>query len=68
LSVEELLLTLNAAYDKEARYNKFMAALQGVDMEENNKDPEARDITKLTGSQAQQAGFGIGVGLGYVEE
>jgi hypothetical protein len=54
-------------YDREGRQNKFLAALQGVDVEEKS-DPIANDVVKLQGYQAKEAGFGIGLGLGYLEE
>lgn len=69
LSVDELLKTVSALYERESRHNKFMAAMQGVDLEESKKvAPEENDITKLKGFQAQKAGFGIGNGLEYVLE
>lgn len=43
-----------------------MAAIQGVDLNESSED-EAEDVTTLQGWQAKEAGFGIGLGLGYVE-
>jgi len=57
------LLTIKAIYDKENRYNKFQALLQGVDIDENAGVSE--NITELDGWRASQAGFGIGVGLGH---
>lgn len=69
LCVDELLLTVKAIYEKEGRHHKFMAALEGVDLEEESKvDPTENDITKLKGYQAAKAGFGIDQGLGYVVE
>lgn len=69
LSVEELLATLKAIYSKEDRFNKFQAALQGVDLDEKSNDEElVSDVKTLTGYSASKAGFGIGLGLGYVEE
>jgi hypothetical protein len=67
LCFEELLVTLNAAREKERRDRVFFAALQGVDLEEEAPDPVTNDIVKLKGYQAQQEGFGIGMGLGYME-
>jgi hypothetical protein len=61
-----LLLTIKAIHEKENRTNRFMAAIQGVDLNESS-DEEPEDITKLKGWQAKEAGFGIGMGLGYVE-
>jgi hypothetical protein len=62
-----LVLTIKAIHEKEDRHNRFLAAIQGVDLESSNKD-EQSDVTTLKGWQAKEAGFGIGVGLGYVEE
>lgn len=45
-----------------------MAAIQGVDLNESSSDEESEDVTTLKGWQAKEAGFGIGLGLGYVEE
>lgn len=42
---------------------KFMAQLQGIDMDDQNA--EVDDIANLKGVHASQAGFGIGLGLGY---
>jgi hypothetical protein len=69
LSVEELLATLKAIYNREDRNNRFQAALQGVDLDEKSDDEElVSDVRTLTGYSASKAGFGIGLGLGYVEE
>ena len=67
LCYEELLVTLNASREKERRDRIFFAALQGVDLEAEEPDPVNNDIVKLKGYQAQQEGFGIGMGLGYME-
>lgn len=66
--MEELVATLNALREKEVRNNKFLAALQGIDMDEDQKQEEEdeNDITKLKGWRADKEGFGIGHGLGYV--
>ena len=63
LSIDELLATLKAIREKEHRNNKFLAAMQGIDLEE-----EKEDITTLKGIHANKEGFGIGMGLGYVSE
>jgi len=73
LCFEELLVTLNAAREKEKRDRVFFAALQGVDLEESTSSPSSSsksqygDITELSGFKAAQEGFGIGMGLGYAE-
>lgn len=38
LTLEELYLLMNSMHDRDQRHNKFMAALQGVDLDEGNKD------------------------------
>ncbi len=64
LSLEELLAVLNAQRRQERDKQKFLAALQGVDL----SDPEPLDITELSGYDAVQAGFGIGIGLGHATQ
>lgn len=61
LSLDELLATLNAYRDQKREEQKFLAALQGVDLSES----EPADITDLRGYDAAQQGFGIGMGLGH---
>lgn len=80
----ELTITLNALRDVEHRKNKFLGAIQGIDIDEGSEnndqssfeDIKARvfsggqakdssDILSLQGINAQQAGFGIGLGLEY---
>lgn len=69
--------------NKEYADKKFLAALQGVDLDESREpgtgpktfedirrealgdDPNTNDIANLKGSLAHEAGFGIGLGLGY---
>lgn len=84
LSMPELTTTLNAKREADYREKRFLAAMQGVDLdkqtgqqEENawekmkarvfsgGKAKDANDITALQGVNAQKAGFGIGMGLGY---
>lgn len=36
LSMQELIATLGAMHEKENRHNKFLAAIQGIDLTENN--------------------------------
>ena len=66
LSIEELMATLNAVRDKDFKEKKFLAALQGVDLE--GEEDKVQDVTSLTGAQASKDGFGIGLGLGYIVE
>jgi len=79
----ELILTLEEANKKEYEDKKFLAALQGVDLDENNSsgaktfedirrealgdDPATNDVANLKGSLARQEGFGVGQGLMYEE-
>jgi hypothetical protein len=84
LSMPELTTTLNAKREADYREKRFLAAMQGVDLDkQTGKDQEnawekmkakvfskgktsnPNDITSLQGYAAQQAGFGIGMGLGY---
>lgn len=67
MSIEELLATLNAKRKKDAEDKKFLAALQGVDLDEGSPD-QGEDITKIAGYRARQEGFGIGEGLGHIVE
>ena len=45
---------------------KFLAGLQGIDLEEESSQDE--DITSVKGIRANQDGFGIGLGLGHIVE
>ena len=78
LSMPELIATLNAMYKKEERSQKFMAAIQGVDLDKaTGKDEKvttlqeihARVQARLTGdlekAKAIEYGFTPEVGLGY---
>ena len=61
-----MLVTLDAIRKKDAADKKFLAALQGVDLDEDSSQGE--DIAKISGYRAQQDGFGIGEGLGHIVE
>mgnify|MGYP003704613813 FL=1 len=63
--MEELLATLTAMRNRTEAEQKFLAALQGVDLDEKSSHD---DITNLKGFTAQNEGFGIGLGLGHVVE
>jgi hypothetical protein len=86
LSMPELLATLSAKRDLDYQEKKFLAAIQGVDLDKqtgkgkanaweemkarvfsNGKTGDPNDIVSFQGIKAQQAGFGIGAGLGYVD-
>jgi hypothetical protein len=60
LSIDELLATLDAYRKQKRDERKFLAALQGIDI-----DREPADIVQLSGYEAAQEGFGIGMGLGH---
>jgi len=65
-----LIATINAMREKEQRERVFLAALQGVELEESEKlldQSKNSDITTLTGYNAAMEGFGIGAGLGFME-
>jgi hypothetical protein len=87
LSMPELMITLEQKREAEYQEKKFLAAMQGVDLDETSgqkeEDPweamkarvaaatsgigngDPNDITALQGVRAQQAGFGIGMGIDY---
>jgi hypothetical protein len=74
----ELVATLNAVYKREERSQKFMAAIQGIDIDKVTNNSEkattlqqihARVQARLTGdlekAKAIEYGFTPEVGLGY---
>lgn len=86
LSIPELTAILAAKRKDDHENRKFLAALQGVDLDDGNdskktssfQDIKARvfsggqakdsnDIISMQGINAQQAGFGIGMGLEYTD-
>jgi hypothetical protein len=67
LSINELDAILNSMREKEHREMKFMASLQGVDLDEAAKEPE--DVTALKNARiASDEGFGVGEGLGFMSQ
>ena len=80
----ELIRTLTSMHEKEQNQRKFAASLKGIqfDDEAENKGPtfddvkrkalginaSGDDVISLQGSFASDAGFGIGMGLGYSKE
>ena len=67
LSIDELLAILNASREREKRERTFLAAINGVDLEQEQKDAE--DVTVLMSSNiASKEGFGIGEGLGFMSQ
>lgn len=83
LSMPELSATLSSKRELDHQEKKFLAAIQGVDIDKDEdrsrnawEDLKARvfsggktsnsdDVISLQGINAQQAGFGIGMGLDY---
>jgi hypothetical protein len=84
LSMPELLITLESKRELDYQEKKFLAAIQGVDLDKNSgqapenkweemkarvfsggKAKNGSDVLALQGANAQKAGFGIGMGLGY---
>jgi hypothetical protein len=84
LSMPELLATISSKRDSDYQEKKFLAAIQGVDLDKQSGKAEsnaweemkarvfsggqasdANDIVSFQGIKAQQAGFGVGAGLGY---
>jgi hypothetical protein len=84
LSMPELMITLESKRELDYQEKKFLAAIQGVDLDKNNsknsgnkweemkakvfsggKAANSNDVLALQGVNAQKAGFGIGMGLGY---
>jgi hypothetical protein len=83
LSMPELVIILETINEQRHNDYKFMAALQGVDIDKGNKQDEwekmkakvfsggqtenPNDILTFQGHKAQQAGFGLGMGLDYLD-
>ena len=81
LSMPELMATLSSSRELDYQEKKFLAAIQGVDLDKNNKQDEwenlkarvfskgktsdGNDVLALQGATAKKAGFGIGMGLDY---
>lgn len=40
LSMQELIATLGAMHEKENRHNKFLAAIQGIDLSDSTPTPQ----------------------------
>ena len=58
------MATLKASRDKDEREKKFLAAINGVDLD---KEEETNDIIELQGIESRNQGFGIDEGLGFLE-
>lgn len=81
LSMPELMAILESKREMDYEEKKFLAAIQGVDLDKNKpkeEDPWTKlknkvfnqgrsdsDILTFKGDKAQRAGFGIGMGLDY---
>lgn len=65
LSMEELISLLDTIRKKDYEDKKFLAAIQGVDLDANSSE---EDITDLQNSRvAAKEGFGINEGLGFIQ-
>jgi len=80
----ELVQTFKAMQKTEAEKRKFLASIQGIDLNENASEESssfddvkrralginasADDVVSLQGDFAAEAGFGVGAGLGYRRE
>jgi len=83
ISMPELVAILESVAESRYQEQKFLAAMQGVDLDKGNKQDEWEklksrvfsgnqtdnpdDILTFQGHKAQQAGFGLGMGLDYVD-
>lgn len=80
ISMPELTEILKVKRKSDYEEKKFYAAIQGVDLDKDNKEEDAwtklknrvfnqgradTDILSYQGDKARQAGFGIGMGLDY---
>jgi translation initiation factor 1 (eIF-1/SUI1) len=80
----EVIQTFKAMQKTEAEKRKFLASIQGIDLNENASEESssfddvkrralginasADDVVSLQGDFAAEAGFGVGAGLGYRRE
>jgi hypothetical protein len=80
----ELIQTFKSMQKTEEEKRKFLASLQGINLNEEIKeegpsfedvrkrvlgiDASEDDVVSLQGTFAAEAGFGIGAGLGYSKE
>ncbi|CAB5218151.1 hypothetical protein UFOVP204_33 [uncultured Caudovirales phage] len=44
-----------------------MAAVNGIDLEEESQDQDPSDIADLVGYEASREGFGVGLGIEVME-
>ena len=80
----ELVQTFQSMQKTEEEKRKFLAMLQGIDLNEGQEEQgssfddikrramginaSSDDIVSLQGSLAAESGFGVGAGLGYFKE
>jgi hypothetical protein len=79
----ELIQTLQSIRKEKEDERKFHASIQGIDLEEKQEEgstfddiqrralgieASGDDVVSLQGQFANNAGFGIGAGLGYQKE
>jgi len=86
LSLQELISIINMRRDLDYEEKKFLASIQGIDIEGKNGKKEVdpweamkarvfskgqtsdpNDITSFQGPKAAKVGFGVGMGLDYVD-
>jgi hypothetical protein len=65
LSIDELMAMIEALRKREERERIFSAAINGVDLEDNSNGGDVTDLQK--GQTAQEEGFGINEGLGFMQ-
>jgi hypothetical protein len=86
LSLQELISIVNMKRDLDYEEKKFLASIQGIDIEgkgskkevdpweamkarvfSGGKTADPNDITSFQGPKAAKVGFGVGMGLDYVD-
>jgi ribosomal protein L12E/L44/L45/RPP1/RPP2 len=60
MTLPELMATIGAVYEREKRNHRFVAALKGIDIDENSEE-ETDDVAVSPGSLDM-------FGMGYTEE
>jgi hypothetical protein len=66
LSIDELNALVDASRKKEEREMRFLAAINGVDLD-GQQEEATEDVTELQGRRAADEGFGAGEGLEFLE-
>ena len=64
LSIAELMALLDASRNKTLQERKFVAAINGIELE---GDASESDVIDLKGVSATNEGFGIDHGLGFIQ-